>query len=60
MAGRSKEEVVVGKKGNPEIRPIMTLRYSFDERIEDGLYGARALEIMKRIIEDPDVATGGK
>jgi pyruvate/2-oxoglutarate dehydrogenase complex dihydrolipoamide acyltransferase (E2) component len=37
----------------------MTLRYSFDERIEDGLYGARALEIVKRIIEDPDIAICG-
>jgi pyruvate/2-oxoglutarate dehydrogenase complex dihydrolipoamide acyltransferase (E2) component len=52
MAGRNKEEVVVGKDGQPEVRPMMTLRYSFDERIEDGLYGARALEMMKRI-EDP-------
>jgi pyruvate/2-oxoglutarate dehydrogenase complex dihydrolipoamide acyltransferase (E2) component len=58
MAGRSKEEVVVGPGGNPVVRPMMTLRYSFDERIEDGLYGARALEIMKRIIQDPAFATG--
>jgi len=57
MAGRSKEEVVVGPGGNPIVRPMMTLRYSFDERIEDGLYGARALEIMKRIIEDPTEST---
>ena len=60
MAGRSKEEVVVGKDGNPEVRPIMTLRYSFDERIEDGLYGARAIDIMKGIIEDPAAAMGNE
>jgi hypothetical protein len=60
MAGRSKEEVVVGKDGNPEIRPMMTLRYSFDERIEDGLYGAQALEILKRIIRDPGAPIGGE
>ncbi|MCJ7630993.1 2-oxo acid dehydrogenase subunit E2 [Candidatus Bathyarchaeota archaeon] len=53
MAGRSKEEVAVGPDGKPEVRSMMTLRYSFDERIEDGLYGARALEIMKKIIENP-------
>jgi pyruvate/2-oxoglutarate dehydrogenase complex dihydrolipoamide acyltransferase (E2) component len=53
MAGRSREEVVVGPDGKPTIRPMMSLRYSFDERIEDGLYSARALEIMKRIIENP-------
>jgi len=56
MAGRSKDEVVVGPEGKPETRPMMTLRYSFDERIEDGLYGARALEIMKKLIEDPAAA----
>jgi len=60
MAGRSKQEVVVGPDGNPLVRPMMTLRYSFDERIEDGLYGARALEIVKKIIEDPDIITGGE
>jgi len=60
MAGRSKEEVVVGPGGKPEVRPMMTLRYSFDERIEDGLYAARALEIVKTIIEDPLIATGGE
>ena len=53
MAGRSKEEVAVGPDGKPEVRSMMTLRYSFDERIEDGFYGARALEIMKKIIENP-------
>ena len=53
MVGRSKGEVVGGPDGNQTIQPMMTMRYSFDERIEDGLYGARALEIMKRIIEDP-------
>jgi len=57
MAGRSKEEVAVGPGGKPTIRPMMTMRYSFDERIEDGLYGARALEIIKRIMEDPGEST---
>ena len=38
-------------KANEE--DVMLLRYSFDERIEDGLYAARALEIVKTIVEDP-------
>jgi hypothetical protein len=57
MAGRSKQEVIVGPDGIPVVRPMMTLRYSFDERIEDGLYGARALEIVKKIIEQPAEST---
>jgi len=58
MAGRSKEEVLVGPDGKPVVKPMMTLRYSFDERIEDGLYGARAIEILKKLIEDPAAAMG--
>ena len=54
MAGRSQEEVVAGPDGIPVVRPMMTLRYSFDERIEDGLYAARALQIIKELIENPD------
>ena len=56
MGGRIQDEVVVGSDGKPTVRPMMTLRYSFDERIEDGLYAALALGIMKKIIEDPGVA----
>jgi pyruvate/2-oxoglutarate dehydrogenase complex dihydrolipoamide acyltransferase (E2) component len=53
MTGQSKEEPVIGADGKVAVLPLMTLRYSFDERIEDGLYCLRALELIKEIIEDP-------
>ncbi len=31
----------------------MTIRYTFDERVEDGLYCARALQILQQQVEDP-------
>jgi len=34
-------------------RPMVTLRYSFDERVEDGLYCARALKLFAERVEDP-------
>lgn len=34
-------------------RPRLTLRYTFDERVEDGLYCARSLQLLKQRIEDP-------
>ncbi len=58
MAGRSQEEVVARPDGKAVVRPMMTLRYSFDERIEDGLYAARALQIIKELIENPDRVSG--
>jgi hypothetical protein len=35
------------------VRPRLMLRYTFDERVEDGLYCARALQLLARRIEDP-------
>ena len=36
----------------------VTLRWTFDDRIEDGLYCAKALELLKRRIEDPGAGEG--
>ncbi len=33
-----------------------TFRWTFDERIEDGLYCAQSLEVFRRFIEDPEGA----
>jgi len=40
---------VVEREGQQ--RKVCTVKYSFDERIEDGLYCARSLEHLKSIIE---------
>ncbi len=34
-------------------RPMLTLRFSFDERVEDGLYCAHALKLFATRVEDP-------
>lgn len=34
-----------------EKRKVVTVKYTFDERIEDGLYCARSLERLKEIVE---------
>ena len=31
----------------------LLLRYTFDERVEDGLYCARSLELLRQRVEDP-------
>ena len=35
------------------VRPQLTLRYTFDERVEDGLYCAKSLQLLAQRIEDP-------
>jgi hypothetical protein len=39
--------------GTVRVRPELTLRYTFDERVEDGLYGARSLQLLQQRVEDP-------
>lgn len=47
----------IGKKKDvvtPEgTRTVCSIKYSFDERIEDGLYAAGALSLLKDRLEDP-------
>jgi hypothetical protein len=43
--------VVAG--GQVGMRPQITLRYTFDERVEDGHYCARSLQLLAQRIEDP-------
>jgi hypothetical protein len=58
VAGRIKDEPVVLPDGSIEARPLMTIRYTFDERIEDGLYCIRSLELFRQLVEDPEKAMG--
>jgi len=51
--GKVQPEVVVNEKGEIQVEPILTVRYSFDERIEDGLYCAQSLEILRQYVEEP-------
>jgi hypothetical protein len=37
------------------IKPMCSIKYSFDERIEDGLYCAKSLELAKQRIENPSL-----
>ena len=45
---------VATEDGRVEVRRVSTLKYTYDERIEDGFYGARALARMKELLESPE------
>ncbi len=45
--------------GRLEVHPVVEIRYTFDERIEDGLACAFALAGLKELIEDPSRWTSG-
>jgi hypothetical protein len=46
---------VVGRiNPGPDGGRIVTLKWSYDERVEDGLYCARSLEIFRQLVEAPE------
>ncbi|MBI4508273.1 MAG: 2-oxo acid dehydrogenase subunit E2 [Deltaproteobacteria bacterium] len=47
------EEEVVARNGVPMVRTIARLKFSYDERIEDGFNAIRALTGLKEKLEDP-------
>ena len=58
VIGQTKESpAVVDDKVVP--RRTLTLRYSYDERVEDGLYAATAMQTLRGIVESPWSADQG-
>ena len=51
--GKLHQVVVPIGEGRVGTRREVTLRWTFDERIEDGLYCARTLELLKQRLEGP-------
>jgi len=51
---------VVLDDGRIESRRVSTLKYTYDERIEDGFYCARAVNLVKELLENPARLTGGR
>jgi hypothetical protein len=39
--------------GEVQVRPSLLLRYSYDERVEDGFYAASGIALLRAWIEDP-------
>jgi 2-oxoacid dehydrogenases acyltransferase (catalytic domain) len=55
VIGRTRE-TPIAVDGKVKVRKIATLRFSYDERIEDGLYAQSSLERFRTYVEDPEGA----
>ena len=51
--GQIKPTVVVGSDGTPAVRRTLELKIALDERIADGYYDARALELFDAYLNEP-------
>jgi len=52
--GRVKKAVVPGENDTAVVRDVVSLKYTFDERIADGLYCAKSLDLLKGFLEKPE------
>lgn len=52
--GRVHRAPVVAADGSVTSREVFGLKFTFDERTEDGFYAARALERLKDLLEHPE------
>ncbi|RMF20264.1 MAG: hypothetical protein D6760_11955 [Deltaproteobacteria bacterium] len=53
VMGRLHRAPVVVGEDKIEVREVFELKYTYDERIEDGFYCARGLERLKYLLEHP-------
>ncbi|MFT3764077.1 MAG: 2-oxo acid dehydrogenase subunit E2 [Minicystis sp.] len=53
VLGRLQDAVVPGPDGTVRVRPQISVKWSYDERVDDGLYAAQSLELVRRRMEDP-------
>jgi len=54
VVGAARKILVPGRDEQPEVRQILQAQWSFDERVNDGFYCVESLEMMRRILEEPE------
>lgn len=53
--GEIKNKEVLNEKGKSELRSMVNLTFTLDERIADGFYFAKSVNLLKKIINNPDL-----
>jgi hypothetical protein len=59
VLGRVHDAVVV-EDGRPGVARIASMKFTYDERVEDGLYAAHALADFQHLVEHPAELVGGR
>lgn len=52
--GTQKRAMMVGRDGKAEVRELMQVGWTLDERVIDGFYAAESLRYVQRVMEDPE------
>jgi hypothetical protein len=57
--GLPRKQQLPDRAGNLVVRDVLEVRWSLDERVNDGLYAARTLAQLKKTFEDPAAYMAG-
>ncbi len=55
VIGKRKKEPVVNSRGELEAQAVVDLKISLDERIADGVYFAKTIDLLADLIENPEM-----
>ena len=58
VIGAPKRQHALDRRGKVEVRDTLQVRWTFDERINDGMYAGRAMRVIQRVVEDPTAHLG--
>lgn len=58
MVGQIVQREITLPDGTRAVRPVLPMRFSYDERVEDGLSAGRGLKDMVSLLEDPEAMFG--
>jgi hypothetical protein len=53
VMGTVKKVMAVDRRGRPEVREVLQVNWSLDERVNDGFYCVESLAMLQRQMEDP-------
>jgi len=53
VIGVPKRQHVLDRRGNVEVLDTLQVRWTFDERINDGMYAGMAMRAVQKVVEDP-------
>ena len=52
--GKVKKETMLNTDGTPETRDKIKLTFTYDDRITDGIYCARSIDMVRDLVENPE------
>lgn len=53
VVGGVKKALMVNRRGDPEVRDVLQINWSFDERVNDAFFCMKCLQLIRAFIEDP-------